>query len=579
MQLKLKKSILLLKNISNELLILFLFIFTVNNYFSNSDIRITADGIGYYDYLPSMFIHHDFIRYKTDANLNTQKYARINAVCTTIDFKDKKVDRYFCGTAVLQFPFFYYTYLTQPRINDTNDGYQKPYQDAVFYAAIFYLFLAIFFLKRILLLYQCRRSTIVFIQLLLVLGTSVTFYADQNAAYSHIYSLFAITSFVYFVKSYFIKRKFSAFHWACLFLGLIFLIRPINGIIIFLIPFIAGSFARLKEEFLYLIKNLPKIAIGFLVFISVISIQLILWYLQTGYFFVYTYGDVGFDFLHPQIFNVLFSFRKGLFVYTPMLLFSFVALIWLGVKQRYYELITWVSFFFIITYFISSWKCWDYGCSFGMRPFVEFYSTFFILFALMFDKFKLWIKLFIAVPAVFFIYINIIQTYQYKMFILDWGQMNKQKYKTIFLKTSEPYKALVLKKEYDYKWFAITNEIKFGDFKLPPSQWTIFIEKNTSSFKDFLGTYMIQVGITNEFDEDNDASITLSLLDESDKVIYFQERYLIHFNEKGLNRFQAGLYNFELPKEIVNKNYKLKIGAVTRTKELHLKNVTVTLFK
>lgn len=45
---------------------------------------------------------------------------------------------------------------------------------------------------------------------------------------------------------------------------------------------------------------------------------------------VYTYGDVSFDFLHPQISNVVFSFRKGLFVYTPMLFFAMVAFIWLA---------------------------------------------------------------------------------------------------------------------------------------------------------------------------------------------------------------------------------------------------------
>lgn len=575
----LKYTLIFFKSIINELLVIFLFVFIVNNYFFNSEVRIAGDGIGYYDYLPSIFIHHDFIRYKADAKLNPEKYARITAVCTTLDFKDKKVDRYFCGTAVLQFPFFYYTYLTQPRINATNDGYQKPYQDAVFYAAVFYLFLAIFFLKRALLLYKCSRNTIVFVQLLLVLGTSVTFYADQNASYSHIYSLFAISSFIYFVKKYFTNRAFSTFIWACLFLGLIVIIRPINGIIIFSIPFIAGSFAMLKEQFLYLMHNLPKLLLGVLVFVSVISIQIMLWYLQTGYYLVYTYGDVGFDFLHPQIINVLFSFRKGLFVYTPMLLFAMVALIWLAMKRRYYELITWYAFFLIITYFISSWTWWDYGAGFGMRPFVEFFGLFFMLFALMFDKLKLWVKLLFAVSAVFFIYLNIIQTYQYKMFILDWQQMDKQKYCTIFMETSDPYIALVLKKQYDYQYFEITDEVKFGDFNLPSSKWEILIEKNTSSFRAFDGTILIQVGITNEFRSDEDASITLAILDESDKIVYYLERYLIHFNEKGLNQYQAGFYNFELPEGFVYKNYKIRIGAATRSKELHLKNVSVKLFK
>lgn len=480
---------------------------------------------------------------------------------------------------MLQFPFFYYTHLTQPRIKGFTDGYQKPYQVAVFYAAIFYLFLTLIFIKRTLILYQIKRNSIIFIQLLLVLGTSVTFYADQNASYSHIYSLFAVTTFVYFVKKYFTLRKFSILLWACVSLGLIVIIRPVNAIILIFIPFLAGSYPKLKEEFLFLIHNLHRLLLGFLLFSAVISIQLILWYLQTGYFLVSTYGDVGFDFLHPQIFNVLFSFKKGLFVYTPALLFAFIALIWLVLKRRYFEFATWFAFFIMLTYFISSWKWWDYGAGFGMRPFVEFFSTFFLLFAMMFDKIKLWSKLLILAVAIFFISLNIIQTYQYKVFILDWQDMNKQKYLTIFFKTSEPYRALVLKKQFDYRYFKVSDSVQFGDFNFPVSQYRMFIEKNTSSFIDFNGTVLIQVGIINEFKKDEDASISLTIVDESDKIVYYMDRYLIHFDEKGLNRLQNGFYNFELPQTFVYGNYKLRIGAVTRTKELELKHVSVKLLK
>ncbi|MFA4863681.1 MAG: hypothetical protein WC605_07915, partial [Bacteroidales bacterium] len=53
---------LILKSIINEILIIFIFIFLINNYIGNVDKTIKADGVGYYDYLPSLFIHHDLIR-------------------------------------------------------------------------------------------------------------------------------------------------------------------------------------------------------------------------------------------------------------------------------------------------------------------------------------------------------------------------------------------------------------------------------------------------------------------------------------------------------------------------------------
>ena len=40
---------------------IFGFIFSINNYIGNVEKTINADGIGYYDYLTSIFIYNDFI--------------------------------------------------------------------------------------------------------------------------------------------------------------------------------------------------------------------------------------------------------------------------------------------------------------------------------------------------------------------------------------------------------------------------------------------------------------------------------------------------------------------------------------
>jgi len=45
---------LILGSIINELLVIFLFIFLINNYLGNTDETIKADAAGYYDYLPSL---------------------------------------------------------------------------------------------------------------------------------------------------------------------------------------------------------------------------------------------------------------------------------------------------------------------------------------------------------------------------------------------------------------------------------------------------------------------------------------------------------------------------------------------
>ena len=566
-----------IKSILFEVLVTLLLILIINNYIGNADRTINADGVGYYDYLPSVFIHHDLVRYNTDQLQSPEKFKRINSLNTYLDYKNSKINRYLSGTAILQSPFFIFTLLKQGKSIDIATGYEAPYQRAIFYAAVFYLFLTIIFLKKIVLLYDCSALTIIIIQLLLVLGTSVTDYVNFDASYSHIYSLFVITIFIFLVKSYFKKRSYQYFLLICVSLGLILLIRPVNGIVIFFIPFLSGSFQKLKEEFLFLFKNPLRLATGIILTVSILSIQFLLWYLQTGNWVVNTYGDVGFDFFKPEWVNVLFSYRKGLFVYTPILIFSFISLVWFAIKGRYYELVSWLIFFILATYVISSWKCWFYGGSFGQRVYIDFYSMFFIVFALMFDKIAGYLKIAIIIPASFFVYLNIVQTYQYKEFILHWDDMNEQRYWTVFLKTAEPYKGLVWKKPYDYMQYQKIKEFAFGDFTIPAYMDSTIALIHSSNLENAI---IFQVGISNDFNEDNDGGILLVIKEvQSNREVCWHQRYLQHFNEKGLNQYHAGLFNYEIPAKLSGKDYELKIVAHSGSKNMVLKEVKLKIFK
>jgi hypothetical protein len=125
-----------LKLIGVEGLIIFALIFTFNNYIGNVKKTISADGEGYYDYLPSLFIHHDLIRNDIPFSKDSVFYSRL-ANPPYVSYGDFKVNKYPCGTAVLQLPFFMYSYFTTLRENNSTDGYQFPFQKAIFYSAIF----------------------------------------------------------------------------------------------------------------------------------------------------------------------------------------------------------------------------------------------------------------------------------------------------------------------------------------------------------------------------------------------------------------------------------------------------------
>ena len=565
---------LVLKSLVIEVFIIFIYIFLINNYIGNVDTTIKSDGVGYYDFLPSLFIHHDFVRKGDPVQKNPVLYERINTLPLYVNHNDYKVNKCLCGTAVLQFPFFTYTCLTTAREANFNDGYQLPFQKAVFYAAIFYLFLTIFFLKKILELYDIKKYAIIFSQLLLVLATAVTNYTNYDAGYSHVYSLFAITAFIYFVGSYFKNRNLNHFILACLFLGLILLLRQINVLIILFVPFLAGSIENLRKGFIHLFFNYKKTLIGVFLFFIVCFTQCLVWYLQTGTFLLYSYQGESFNFKTPQIFNILFSYRKGLFVYTPILFISLLGLIWLAYKRKYYLFFSWLCFFSILTYVLSSWWSWWYGCSYGLRAYIDFYAVFFILFAIMLDGITKGMKFLVIGLSLLTIPVNIIQTYQYKEYILNWINMDKGKYWKVFLKTNDKYRGLVWKNDYNYSNYSTAKEVLIGNISASKSTDKLIYSINSRNIPGFEKVNVIQVAIDNDYDRQNDTKIGL-YIDESggNHNYYWNELYFIRFVEKNFSEWQTGLYNFEITPITDSKEKVIALAVKSGNQNNVLKNV------
>lgn len=565
-----------IKVIYAEVLVIFIYIFLLNNYIGNTDTYITGDGIGYYDYLPSAFIHHDITRKKTPFNQDTQVYKRIDTIAAYVDYQDFKVNKYACGTAILQLPFFASAKLFSDTDTASVDGYQMPFQKAVFYATLFYLFLSLFFLKKTLELYHVKMPVILFTQLVLVLGTTVTNYASYEAGFSHIYSLFAVTAFVYFSVAYFKQLKLSQFVLASVFLGLVVLIRQLNILVVFSLPFLAGSWSAFKGGVIAVMKNYKMLITGIFLFMAMASIQLILWYLQTGKLFLYSYQNEGFYFSSPEIIKILFSYRKGLFVYTPVLLVTLAGIGWLFYKKDYFKGFSWLFFFLLITYIFSSWWSWYYGASYGMRVFIEYYPFFFIPFAIMLSKVNIKFKLLLAGIALLLIPVNVIQAYQYKEYILHKSKMDKEKYWKVFLKTHEKYHRLVWKRDFDENQYTTAREIVLGDIRMPRNSIEIIFSYNSSNIPDFEKVSILQLIIDNDYRKSNDTKFILNINNNATGFnYYYKTRYLIHLHNNKLNEWQTGFYNFEFH-PIADKQEKLiELMVLSGKQDIELKNTRI----
>ena len=395
---------------------------------------IESDGSGYYAYLPAVFIYQD-LNFGFFDEIEKEKYYHENIYYDyRYDYNGKVIDKYFVGTAIPMLPFFILGHAATLLSDHPPDGYSKLYHIFINIAAIFYLIIACIFLKRLLRLYNIGDRAISLTLFAIVFGTNAFYYTIGEPSMSHIYSFAFITMFCYFSKRYFKSNQMGITLLLALLLGLICLIRPVNAMIILILPFLAGGIGEFKNGIRRFFEN-KKIFLGSLaIFVAIIFIQPLIYKIQTGEFFIYTYEGEGFNFFKPAIFEILFSYKKGLFLYTPLLLISLFGLrsMYSRGKFEFYSLILFLGF---LTYVLSSWWSWWYGGSFSSRVYMDYLSLFAILLGLAIQSISVNLvrKAYIGLVMALVIVCQI-QTFQYRYYYIHWSEMTKEKYWDVFLR-------------------------------------------------------------------------------------------------------------------------------------------------
>ncbi len=395
---------------------------------------IEADGKGYYAYLPAVFIYHDlnfgfFDQVEKNTYYNPNLYYEYRRTDNA-----KTVDKYYVGTAICLAPFFLAGHVITLIKGFPADGYSYYYTLMVHLGALFYFMLGLLGLRRLLRTFGIGETIIALTLFAIVFGTNLFYYVVTEFSMSHVYSFTAITWFSLMIRKYFTNPKNKYLFYSALLLGFITLIRPINILIVLAIPFLADNPDRFMSGIKSILTKKWILLLSVSGFVVLVFIQLLIYKISTGSFIVYSYQEEGFNFLNPQIWNFLFSYRKGMFVYTPILLLSLGGLIYLFRKNRF-QFYTLLGFLIILVYVFSSWHMWFYGGSFSQRVMIEYYAFFSILLAktLQETRKKPVKKLFVSMILLLVIVCQI-QTYQYRRMQIHWSDMNKEKYWEVFMR-------------------------------------------------------------------------------------------------------------------------------------------------
>lgn len=349
---------------------------------------VNSDGIGYYSYLPAIFIDDDLT-----FNRTVEKYADYyneepttygvckhdNALCDEyIGLKPQAngtwLDKYPVGVAIFLAPFFFIADIYVRLTDGMRDGISPEYQIAVGIAGIIWLQFAIFATYKVL-RHRFDKNISLSVLVFLLGGTNLIHFAINQPSMSHIYSFTFVTLCIYFLDRYLEKPNLKYLFLIGLSLSVIGLLRNIN-ILVGIIPFITILLKTPKQERIRIFGKM--ILIWGLTFLSVMIPQMAYWKIATGKFLIYGYPNENFYWLEPHLKDILFNQRaNGLFFWHPLLLLVIPGIyFWLKSKDK----INRVSVFFLvlITYILSCWWAYWFGYSFGHRAFTDHYIFFLI---------------------------------------------------------------------------------------------------------------------------------------------------------------------------------------------------------
>lgn len=410
---------------------------SINMKWNGEDWRtvIASDSKGYYSYLPAMFIYGDPNFGFFDA-MEKEKYYNEN---TFTDYRSlgngKIINKYYIGTATAELPFFLIGHAIAKGSSWDSDGYSKPYMLLLCVSALFYLFLGAWHVQKLLRRFGVSERNISWIIVAGIFGTNLFYYVVVEAGTSHVYSFAFISMLVYYYHCWVHEKKRAHLLMLAFLLGMIIIIRPINALVLLGLPFIAGSWKDFVNSLMALFRSkwFSLIAVG--IFVLILLIQLGYYKLATGSWIVYSYREEGFDFTNPHIWDMLFSYRKGLFLYTPIYLLSFLGLIALWRKNERFRVGIWLGFFFVLTYIFSSWWMWYYGGSFSSRVYVDYLPFFLLLLGLAFSHWRnQWKGWTLRIATVLLVLLCQIQIYQYRYGQIHVSDTTKEQYWNNFLR-------------------------------------------------------------------------------------------------------------------------------------------------
>ncbi|MCB2378224.1 hypothetical protein LGH70_11555 [Hymenobacter sp. BT635] len=337
---------------------------------------IVSDSAGYYLYLPAALVHHDLLQLRFRDEMVAKYHPTPRFEHATRDTVSQNfVLKYSSGLALQELPFFLVAHALAEPLGYPADGYSQPYQWAILLASLLVAVLSLWLVRRALLPRFGEWPTALTL-LILVLGTNYLNYSAGQGAMTHNWLFGWYAVLLLLTPSFYARPTLGKALGIGATVGLMTLTRP-TDILAVLLPLLWGlrfSRAALAERLSFWRRHAGLLLAAALAGAALVSIQLFYWHYATGSWLYYSYGNEGFNWLRPHLWEGIFSFRSGWLLYSPLLL---TALVGFGPLRRQQPAAFWPMLIYLLLflYVTFAWEQWTYGGALGQRAMVQSYAV------------------------------------------------------------------------------------------------------------------------------------------------------------------------------------------------------------
>lgn len=342
---------------------------------------ILGDGIYYYVYLRSVVLDGD-LDFTNDYTLyqqfNNEDPLKKQEMVTRKTPTGMAANYFSVGPAVLWAPVFLITRGLESLFGPVSDGFSYWDQAPILFLSIAYGFIGILLTYQVVVGMFSRFAAFVAV-LGVWLATNVVYYMGISPSASHVLSIFTCALFVYlwWRKRDRARTRLDWFVWG-LSGGLMALVRWQDSLIAILALFewikTTVDRRRMTDALSTSVHRRPSSVLSGALFLAgallAFTPQMVAWQVLYGSPLTIPQGSGFLAYFTPEILNVWFSTKRGLFSWTPLILVAVIGFIPLYRKNRVLGAAA-IVIFLLETYVNSIVSDWWGGEAFGARRFIS----------------------------------------------------------------------------------------------------------------------------------------------------------------------------------------------------------------